>query len=161
MRHIFLKDLIKKCGLKVGAEIGVWYGATFFYLLDNCPELHLYGVDIWIDVPGLSHHKDQYQNMIYVLGKVHEYAGRGRIIGKPSLDAVRQFEDGSLDFVFIDADHSTESVSADIKVWLPKIRQGGFITGHDYDWATVRDAVAVELGKVRVYEPDWVWWVQV
>jgi len=37
-----------------------------------------------------------------------------------------------LDFVYIDADHEYESIKNDIACWLPHIRKGGIISGHDY-----------------------------
>jgi predicted O-methyltransferase YrrM len=43
-----------------------------------------------------------------------------------------QIEDGSLDFVYIDGDHSYESCKKDIETWLPKVKKGGVIAGHDY-----------------------------
>ena len=49
-----------------------------------------------------------------------------------SWDAAVNFADESIDFVFIDADHSYESVKKDIEAWLPKIRKNGIISGHDY-----------------------------
>lgn len=38
----------------------------------------------------------------------------------------------SLDFVFVDAEHGYESVVADSRAWLPKLRTGGYLFGHDY-----------------------------
>lgn len=49
-----------------------------------------------------------------------------------SKDGALGFEDHSLDFVYIDGNHSTESVSEDIDLWLPKIKPGGLLTGHDF-----------------------------
>lgn len=43
----------------------------------------------------------------------------------------------SLDFVFIDGDHSYEGVYNDIKAWMPKLKIGGIIAGHDYKWGNV------------------------
>ena len=51
-----------------------------------------------------------------------------------STDAAKLYDDKSLDLVFIDAGHSFEDVVADIKAWLPKVRDYGFIAGHDYSW---------------------------
>lgn len=47
----------------------------------------------------------------------------------------------SLDFIFIDADHTYESVSKDLRGWHPKIKIGGIIAGHDYNWDSVKKAV--------------------
>jgi hypothetical protein len=39
---------------------------------------------------------------------------------------------GLFDMVYIDAEHSYEAVKKDIKLWLPHVKPGGFISGHDY-----------------------------
>jgi hypothetical protein len=49
-----------------------------------------------------------------------------------SWDGAKHYEDNSLDFVFIDAAHDYESVRQDILTWLPKIKKGGYIGGHDF-----------------------------
>ena len=40
--------------------------------------------------------------------------------------------DNTLDFCYIDADHSYDSVKNDLDIWLPKIKINGIICGHDY-----------------------------
>jgi predicted O-methyltransferase YrrM len=55
-----------------------------------------------------------------------------KIIDKPSLTASNLYEKRSLDFVFIDAGHSYEEVKKDIQAWLPKVKKGGVLAGHDY-----------------------------
>lgn len=55
-----------------------------------------------------------------------------RIVEALSVDAAALYMDLSVDVVYIDADHKYESVKADITNWLPKIRKGGLICGHDY-----------------------------
>ena len=78
--------------------------------------------------------------------------------------AAPMFADGSLDFVYIDAEHTFEAVSADIRLWLPKIKPGGAIGGHDYDSAKhpgVRRAVDLYWPKVKVkvyQDSSWVSW---
>jgi predicted O-methyltransferase YrrM len=58
-------------------------------------------------------------------------------------EAVHLFKDESLDGVFIDADHSYEAVKLDIQNWMPKVRKGGILAGHDYTsaWPGVIRAV--------------------
>ena len=36
-----------------------------------------------------------------------------------------------IDFLFIDADHRYESFIADLKAWIPKVKAGGIVCGHD------------------------------
>ena len=52
---------------------------------------------------------------------------------KSSVEAAPELEDGSLDFVFIDANHSYDAVKNDIIAWAPKVRSGGVLCGHDYN----------------------------
>lgn len=71
-----------------------------------------------------------------------------------SLAATNMYTDGSLDFVFIDADHSYAAVAADIDAWLPKVRKGGIIAGHDYcEWPGfgVIQAVTERFERVEVW----------
>jgi hypothetical protein len=49
-----------------------------------------------------------------------------------SAEAATMFENGSLDFVYLDADHCFESVWQDLSVWYPKVRIGGILAGHDF-----------------------------
>ena len=59
-------------------------------------------------------------------------ADKFRLIIDQSWDAANYFPDKSLDFVFIDACHEYESVKKDILAWMPKIKEGGILSGHDY-----------------------------
>lgn len=69
-------------------------------------------------------------------------------VRKDSLAAAADFEDCSLDFVYIDACHTYEAVKADIGAWLPKVKIGGIIGGHDLDLIGVQQAVKEALGSV-------------
>jgi hypothetical protein len=55
-----------------------------------------------------------------------------RVLRTPSVEAARTFKDGQFDLVFIDADHSEDQVRADIEAWLPKVKSGGILCGHDF-----------------------------
>jgi hypothetical protein len=123
----------------VGAEVGVYYGAMSKALLEQAPRLKLYMVDSWrIGAPS---NRARAEN--------NTDPTRRTILAMPSLEAVKHVPD--LDFVFIDADHSYPAVKADIAAWMPKVKVGGWLCGHDYDLRAVKRAVDglpnVELGQ--------------
>ena len=49
-----------------------------------------------------------------------------------SMEAVANFDDNSLDFVYIDGLHTFDAVMLDLIFWSPKVRSGGIVAGHDY-----------------------------
>jgi predicted O-methyltransferase YrrM len=51
---------------------------------------------------------------------------------KMSMEAVEEFEKESLDFVFIDSNHSFDYVMEDLIEWSKRVRKGGIISGDDY-----------------------------
>lgn len=65
------------------------------------------------------------------------------VIEGDSADSARNFADGSVWGVFIDADHATESVRRDIASWLPKVAEIGVLAGHDIDAPSVAAAVTM------------------
>jgi hypothetical protein len=69
------------------------------------------------------------------------------------------FIDGTIDFVYIDGDHNYEAVKRDIQLYLPKIKDGGIIAGHDYheEWPGVIKAVEEVLGKPNHVHKDSTW----
>jgi predicted O-methyltransferase YrrM len=54
------------------------------------------------------------------------------VIRKTSMEAVKDFEDESIDFVYIDGNHTQKYVLEDIEEWSKKVKKGGVISGHDY-----------------------------
>ena len=72
-----------------------------------------------------------------------------------SLEAVKLFEDNSLEFVFIDGDHSYEAVKADILAWLPKVKEGGVISGDDWQWPQVEKAIREILPQYHTFGKAW------
>src|SRR5262249_50144311 len=65
----------------------------------------------------------------------------------PSIRAASAFDDGSIDFCFIDAAHDFESVLDDVQAWLPKVKPGGRLAGHDIEMKSVHQAVHTALGE--------------
>ena len=54
------------------------------------------------------------------------------IIYDDTWNASKRFEDESIDFIYIDAEHKFEYVYRDIVNWYPKMKKGGIFAGHDY-----------------------------
>lgn len=75
--------------------------------------------------------------------------------------SVGPFEDASCDAVFIDAAHDYESVLADIQAWWGKVKEGGIISGHDYDEVGVKEAVRVFFDPDEVQTMGRCWYVRV
>lgn len=132
--------LLNELGFKVGAEIGVSKGRYARAMCQGIPGLKLYCVDPWEAYPDyVEQHDEAGQKLLNELLEVtkerlapYDY----EIIRKYSMDAVKDFKDESLDFVFIDGNHSFEYVVDDIAAWSKKVRKGGIVAGHDY-WNSI------------------------
>ena len=76
-----------------------------------------------------------------------------------SNDVVNQYEDNSIDFLFIDASHRYEDVLNDINLWYHKVKPDGIIAGHDYnngDFPGVVKAVDEFFGT-EIEMSNWSW----
>lgn len=128
-----LPKFFVEMGFKAGAEIGVHKGA---FTEKFCQAgLTMYAIDPWeADKQLRDNLPDQKQQDLF-----YEHAQRTlapykncTIIRKTSMDALADFDNGSLDFVYIDADHRFPRVAEDIYGWYAKVKHGGVIAGHDY-----------------------------
>lgn len=141
----FYRKVSANTDYKVYVEVGVWKGHSLSFLAQELKprkgEVKIYGVDLfentykW-DNPEQQDLRQQVPYIYEIYNKVLEAADvRDDIIDLKGIswEMADQFEDGTVDMVFIDADHSYESVVKDISAWLPKIRKGGIISGHDYN----------------------------
>lgn len=139
MKYQIIADLINKNNFRSYAEIGIWRGDNLKAILDLCPCLDaLFGVDQYTpyslkdgstcsatDLKELNEIKRSLKDLFLNKDKV-------RFLFMPSQEAARYFLDYSLDIVFIDGNHEYTQVKGDILAWLPKVRSGGIICGHDY-----------------------------
>jgi hypothetical protein len=164
-------------GPAAGVEVGVFRGELSTWLLDHKPDLDLYMVDNWRQAAEGSPYlltRDPHSSMtqaehdqcyeiarVAIIGK----GNRAEIIRMDSVEAAKSCPDHSVDFVFLDGDHSYEGVTADLHAWTRKVKRGGFICGHDYanKWQArtrVKDAVDDFFGAVPTLGEDWVWMVR-
>jgi hypothetical protein len=164
-RGDFISEQINDHGWNIGAELGVWDGRTLGRLLANTMA-HIIAVDAWVDqgeYTGKDRHGNIWDHQTHrqkVEDLAAEYEGRVTIYDEMTVTAARYVEDASLDFIFIDADHSYEGVMADIEAWESKVRPGGWVMGHDINWNSVRSAVLDSYGGTYWIGPDNVWWVE-
>lgn len=63
-----------------------------------------------------------------------------------SQDAVNTFNDYEFDLVYIDGDHRYDAVKSDISSWKTKIKNGGYISGHDYGRECINKAIQETIG---------------
>ena len=126
-----LPQFFKDMGYKVGVEIGVWQGEFSKILCST--GMKLYAVDPWKADPTLGMYGGQ-KNLdgAYNDAKKNLKGLSCKIIRKTSMDAVKDFKDESLDFVYIDGNHLYKYVLEDIVEWTKKIKKGGAICGHDF-----------------------------
>lgn len=130
-------------------EIGSWKGKSAFCMASLIEEqgknINFYCVDTWKGSEEHSIDLDVVNNSLFDVFQKNTELVKNYIkpIQLPSLEAAKQFEDESLDFVFIDAAHDYENVKNDINAWYPKVKKGGTIGGHDYHptWSGVVKAV--------------------
>ncbi|MGB0767312.1 MAG: glycosyltransferase, partial [Phycisphaeraceae bacterium] len=163
--------LVKARGLTSGVELGVGFGGHCEALLDYRGIDTLVGVDPYTHQPGIDDATNFTQpemDRLYdrVLHRLARFGRRFELMRDTSRNAARHFEDGSLDFVYIDADHRFDAVADDLGAWFDKVREGGILAGHDYDNPELPDVQqAVDgyfqrLGWTVNHAGDHVWWVQ-
>jgi len=128
--------LLNSLNYSSGIELGVFKGNFSKVILNNWSGT-LYLIDVWRplsveeydDVSNNQYHSNAYSETIR---NIKGYEDRAFMLRMGSKDAVEIFEDQSLDFIYIDANHTYETAKEDVELWYPKIKVGGMISGHDY-----------------------------
>lgn len=137
-----LEELIAKTNGGVMVEVGSAYGESAEIFAKKFDKV--YCIDVW---QGITADREKHFDEV-VARNCNIIKRKGS-----STQFLEEFADESLDFVYIDANHSYEYVKSDIENWKKKIKKGGFIGGHDFSYKF--------LGTIQaVYEhydrPDWV-----
>lgn len=138
-------DVFNMYDTGIFVEVGVWLGQSAAYMADKIKssnkDIKFYCVDLWQqtrEMPQLDY--DIYDMFLSNMND----AGVGDYFTPIRMDstlASKQFADNSIDFVYVDAFHSYEAVKSDVLAWLPKVKSGGIIAGHDVALESVQQAV--------------------
>ncbi len=146
------------------AELGVWKGGFSRMILEQCEPETLHLVDPWMLDP--SHPDRMYGGSEAAtqadMDAIHddvcrEFGNRANVVihrGRSS-DVLKSLPNASLDWIYIDGDHSYEAVLEDIELGMQKVKPGGLVVGDDYWWGRsenfpVRAAVRTVLQKHAV-----------
>lgn len=129
--------LISLAGIEQMAEIGVWKGEFAEAMLRACSEIRTYYmIDPW-------RHLEQWNKPLNVddrsfqaaygdaLRRTEFAAARRVVLRGASLEAIDSIADGSLDFVYIDGDHTLRGITIDLVAWYAKVKPGGYLGGDD------------------------------
>lgn len=121
-------------GALTAVEVGSWHGDSAKAMVAGGAQVTC--VDHWQGTPGDPSSDDAKLHdpwKEFLKNTTQERNDRWIKVRKASsLDAARDFADGSLDIIHIDAEHTYEALKADIAAWWPKLHPHGVMVGHDY-----------------------------
>lgn len=130
----FAYDLVEAIRPKLLVELGVYNGLSFFTfcqsMIENDVDGVAYGVDCWEG----DAHTDAYDDSIYKDVQSHardNYRGITYLLKMYFNEALRHFEEDSVDLLHIDGLHTYEAVQEDFTNWYPKVKPGGIVLFHD------------------------------
>jgi predicted O-methyltransferase YrrM len=154
-----LAPYIKRAGPDlVGVEIGTCRGESAYLLLEKCANLKkLYTIDPFTefeDWNGTVPVDVLEKQKAIAIQNLKEWGDRIEMVFEKSENVASRFEDESLDFVYIDGDHSYEGVMKDLTLYYPKVKKGGYLAGHDFDTlGSVKRAVMEYRNNNRIRSP--------
>ncbi len=136
-----LAELFAELKFKKGVEIGVDRGQYSEVLCKANPKAQIFSVDPWrseaYEPGGWVDEEQKFFDDIRKQAeeKLAPYKNC-TIVPKTSVEAMKDFKDDSVDFVYIDGNHDFPSVIQDLHGWKKKLRPGGILSGHDYAYFT-------------------------
>ena len=145
-------------------EVGSWKGKSAAFLaveiINSGKKIKFDCVDTWLGEESY-YQQDTYvkQQKLYelFLSNIEPVKHIINPIRLQSIEASKLYKDSSIDIIFIDACHEYDCVISDISCWLPKVKHGGILSGHDYQWETVKKAVHELLGMKNIVPVNHCW----
>lgn len=139
---------------KRGAEIGVFRGVYSEVICSANPTVRHYCVDPYKKYLNHSKQSELDEAQKEAIDRLAKYDAH--FIKEPGVEAAKYFADGELDYVYIDANHEFPYVVEDMRTWIPKVRSGGIVAGHDYyisSWKnSVLHVVPAVIGWTQSYK---------
>jgi len=138
-------------------EIGVWRGEFAANILCACPMIErYYMVDPWRHLDSwnkpANDSDEAFEKIMAEAMQRTDFAAERRVLLRgQSADVLQQIPDNSLDFAYVDADHSLRGITMDLQRVLPKIRPGGWIGGDDFSPSVWQHPVKYEPTFVFPY----------
>lgn len=128
-----LEQLRNKSNL-IGAEIGVYYGDNALDYLGNLDIKKIYLIDPYTihPLPHCYNEQRMKESEKEARAKLDIYKDKIEWVRTKSAEAASLFDDESLDFVYIDGDHSYKFIHEDMTLYYPKVKKDGLFSGHDY-----------------------------
>lgn len=151
-------QVINLMDYKVGVELGISYGHSTTTMIENCYNLEkLYAIDSYR--PYVDYYTSNAEVDIYEIDIIKNIAlktfsglkdkNKLKVIIEDSDIIVDQFNDGELDFVFLDAHLNSEHIKKDLEKWYPKVRSGGMVAIHDTDYKTVAEEIQLFMDRIN------------
>lgn len=159
-----LVPIVKQLGQTiVGVEIGVAGGWNMNYFLQQIPNLKLTGIDPYQSYMETRGSDGKVVNVDQSVLDEHYAAaientkmfGHATIIRAKSIDVVDMFPDNSLDYIFIDGDHSYSAVLQDCRNYYSKVKKGGVFAGHDIGLQQVQAALTTFVQETKELQLPW------
>jgi len=145
-------------------------GWNAYDILKLLPMKKLYLIDPYVVYEGFNDYGEQ-EELTWIknfaVKLLERFGDKKKFVFDYSNNAVKDFEDKSLDFVYIDGNHTYEFVKQDILNYYPKLKIGGVMGGDDYivakqmegiDCGVVK-AVNELFGQENIQFKDSDWWV--
>jgi len=132
-------SMVNNSNNAVFVEIGTWKGKSAVFMAEKIREsrknIKFYTIDLFENIKGYDSDLDiiagtvlekYYKNIEPVKNYLETLIG-------DSKELYKNFENESIDFLFLDGDHTYKGVLKDLQLWFPKVKIGGIAAGHDYD----------------------------
>ncbi len=129
--------------VKEMVEVGSAYGESVNVWSQLNKEMKIHCVDTWGGQKGGGVEKNYGEIAFKVFSDRILNNKNIIVVREKSIIASKNFSDNSLDFVYIDANHSYKCVTGDLDAWYPKVRVGGYVGGHDYKDKFIESKTAI------------------